>query len=141
MLVVLLAMTTPFHSEVRLTGSRQAELRGAVVPGPAEIAMACLNQCVSGKSADCVARLSDRSRPKAVVREGSNWLLAALFLRAAMGRLLPVEATRCAGQVGSTLAIGVESGQNAGSAYRLYQAAFDRTTPIVDVSALGHQTP
>jgi hypothetical protein len=63
MLVVLLAMTTPFHSEVRLTGSRQAELRGAVVPGPAEIAMACLNQCVSGKSADCVARLSDRSRP------------------------------------------------------------------------------
>jgi hypothetical protein len=28
---------------------------------------------------------------------------------------------------GSTLAIDVESGQNAGSAYRLYQAAFDRT--------------
>lgn len=28
---------------------------------------------------------------------------------------------------GSTLAIDVEAGQNAGSAYRLYQAAFDRT--------------
>jgi hypothetical protein len=50
-------MTTPFHSEASLTGSRQTEL--------SEIATACLNQCVSGKSADSVAHLSDRLWPGA----------------------------------------------------------------------------